>query len=420
VVFGAPSLIAVVSGGNDRHDFIGKSYDRMNALGGIRPYDHMAVHCYPGVDGPAVASSGTQNWRLDHMRYLLARMDTEGDARTVYITEGGYSSHSNADIPGQPPQPSWEAGVTEALQGSYTAGMASRIKQDWPTRVEALVVYNDWEKGDVASATTTSDRHQFGFGILRYADRSTTKPVYTDLASLLPGINEVPPVPDSDPASPATSNTFDALGDGTAVTAGNSGGTNGQAFSAVTGTVVARTSAAFRGARGATFELAASQNSYVEWTDTKQFFEVYYRPTTSGNPGYNIRLAKGVDGTGTMLWEVRHTTGGLIDVMLGASQRFFSSAFMTAGSWYRLEWTVPVGTNTTIEMRIYLGDATTPLETLTRVSTPTAWTAVRFGHMANSNATGTVSLDRPATHTTWVGVQPLVAASAFTGWGVPI
>jgi hypothetical protein len=121
-----------------------------------------------------------------------------------------------------------------------------------------------------------------------------------------------------------------------------------------------------------------------------------------------------------MLWEVRHTTGGLIDVMLGASQRFFSSAFMTAGSWYRLEWTVPVGTNTTIEMRIYLGDATTPLETLTRVSTPTAWTAVRFGHMANSNATGTVSLDRPATHTTWVGVQPLVAASAFTGWGVPI
>ena len=92
VCFAGPSQIAVVAGVTTKANFIGMAYDEMNRLGGIRPYDMMGVHVYPCGEGPDAVSSGNSPWRLDHLRYLFARMDAEGDTRPVAITEGGYSA----------------------------------------------------------------------------------------------------------------------------------------------------------------------------------------------------------------------------------------------------------------------------------------------------------------------------------------
>jgi hypothetical protein len=172
VIYSGPSLVAVTAGGSARTNFIGQSYDHVRATGGRRPWDVMAAHVYPGSDAPTATSTGTQQWRLDHVRYLLNRMDAEGDRSPLAITEMGWSAHSNAGIVGQPAQPPWETGVSSAQQAAFTSQALKWLAATG--RVDCAIVYNEWAKGTSATAGTTSDRHQYGFGVLDFYRRPTS------------------------------------------------------------------------------------------------------------------------------------------------------------------------------------------------------------------------------------------------------
>lgn len=178
IIFGATEAISVAplteTPNSPRNHFISLAYNRMNsAHNRLRPYDVMAVHCYPGAEDASVASTGKHFWRLRHLDYLFARMDAEGDKSPVYITEAGYSAHSNSTI-GTTAQPTWQVGVTEDEQAKLSKSMLDYVKKNYP-RVKLLSFYNDWEKGPVSIANYAA-RHQNGFGWYRYLDRSP-KPV---------------------------------------------------------------------------------------------------------------------------------------------------------------------------------------------------------------------------------------------------
>lgn len=180
VVFGATEAICVAPVGTKpvkgREHFINYVYEKV--AGGARPWDVMAVHCYPGDEAVTTPSNGSQPWRPTHLEHLFAVMDANGDTSDVFLTEFGWSSHANTAI-GTTAQPAWQTGVTEARQAELTAAMFAFLVAEHP-RVKLAVLYNDWEKGDPGKAITYAARHQYGFGATRSADRSP-KPVLNAL-----------------------------------------------------------------------------------------------------------------------------------------------------------------------------------------------------------------------------------------------
>jgi len=180
-------------------------YQRVAAAGwGYFPWDVWGTHCYPGTNPPSAVSPGNAYYLLDHLRYLFAEMVRRGDTSDVWITEGGYSAHSNT-IPsalGEPP--SWQAGVSEQQRVDYTLAYFDRLRRDFP-RVKAAIMYNDWGKGNALAATSNVDRHEFGYGLLDH-QRATTLPIYSALRGKyadLHGLQTTAPTAPPEPA-PAT------------------------------------------------------------------------------------------------------------------------------------------------------------------------------------------------------------------------
>lgn len=191
VVYGAPESISVdpsITSDIDagaKTNYIGLTYDHLNAnRGGVRPWDVMAVHVYPAANRYAVTPDYVSFF--SHMPALFNRMQAEGDNSPVYITESGHSAFENVTGETQP----WNTGVTEQQQADFTIEDIQSVRRDWP-RIKLFIVYNDWEKGDPATTTPEGNlnlqntRNQYGFGILEYADRGTTKPIYSAMKTEL-------------------------------------------------------------------------------------------------------------------------------------------------------------------------------------------------------------------------------------------
>ena len=194
VVFGAPESISVdptKDASTPKTNFIGLAYARVRATTpGRFPWDVMAVHVYPA----AARYSATDDWVAfyRHLAALRARQRAEGDTTPWYITESGHSAHENVGTP-----QAYETAVTEAQQGTYIVEDLDGVARDYP-EVRLHITYNAWEKGDPATSTAAAGltlqatRHQYGFGVLRFADRGTGKPVYAAIQARQRALGVIP------------------------------------------------------------------------------------------------------------------------------------------------------------------------------------------------------------------------------------
>lgn len=188
-------------------------------------------------------------------------------------------------------------------------------------------------------------------------------------------------------ASTGPRNTFMGITSGTAVTTGNSGGTSGDAFASVTGTMVCQSSADLTTAydRGVVATLASSSASYVSWsvgTSTKGYIRAYVRLPSL--PTATLRPLRGVSGA-TVKWEVRISTTGQIITgrQDGGSLQQSAVGAISPGVIYRFEMGVD---GTTSDLRVYAGESTSSPIAMTNLSSydSGSWDAVRFGAMTSS------------------------------------
>lgn len=187
-------------------------------------------------------------------------------------------------------------------------------------------------------------------------------------------------------------NSFEGVAEATAVTTGNSGGPSGDPFDVVVGTVLAQSSAAMVGERGAVPALASSAECYVAWdvTGTTHWLRDYVQ-IPAGQPTHNMRLIRGMS-AGTIVWELRFNLSFEFDLMVAGAQRFYLGSPDADGDWnldttYRLELAI---TAAGVDLDVYAGDATTALASQSWAGTVGAIDQVRFG-VANSTAMGSSS-----------------------------
>lgn len=156
----SPDLPVVSAGpANLNRQWYADFYDQ----GVVGSFDALGAHPYPRVGDlpPALCTSGPDTGC--NMDWLVDYKTRRGDgASPIWVTEFGYSSHPD----GKNLAP-WQAGVSEAEQAKYTAGMLAYFAGI--PQVDAAFVYRDRDFDDV-------DVHQNGFGLLR-RDNSP-KPVY--------------------------------------------------------------------------------------------------------------------------------------------------------------------------------------------------------------------------------------------------
>lgn len=151
---------------------------------GIKGYfDVLAVHAYEGPsNADPLASNGSQKWNFLHLPAVRQVMVSNGDdAKPIWITEMGWSSHTNENLVVGSTVASWNLGVSEQQQGDYLVKAIDYAKKNWPY-VEVLVHYMDRNRAS-ASGDANTARHQMNFGLL-YAD-NTPKPSYETLAQYL-------------------------------------------------------------------------------------------------------------------------------------------------------------------------------------------------------------------------------------------
>ncbi|WP_442915031.1 PKD domain-containing protein [Leifsonia sp. Leaf336] len=166
-------------------------------------------------------------------------------------------------------------------------------------------------------------------------------------------------------------NNFEGGTSGVAITAGNSGGGSGSAFDSVGSTGFKYDSAsAFQGSMGAV--VAGGVGGYGSWlfSSTKCSAKMYFKPdATATSDTHLMRIHSG----GTRVFSVHLVGSGVNSGKLrvdDASGTGGVNTFATAcgnGTYYRLEAYVVAGstaTNGTIKVAYYLGNSTTPLDTV--------------------------------------------------------
>lgn len=162
-------------------------------------------------------------------------------------------------------------------------------------------------------------------------------------------------------------NTFDGGTAGTSITAGNSGGTNGDAF-AVTGSGRTYNADALHGTLGADFTLAsgdAANYAQWAWTNHNQFVAQFYFKLVQ-----NVTATSGffiIRGTSSAVLQLAVNSAREVTVLTGSgSTNRWTTAALTLNTWYRFDISGQVGASTStgvLNVDYYLGDSTTPVET---------------------------------------------------------
>ncbi len=156
---GGPQLVFGGTMHNDS-EWIDAAYD----AGAGACFDVLATHPYqsPSDTGP-MSGSGESQWEFSHLAEVRALMRRHGDTRPVWVTEFGWSSHS--DRGGEQP---WERGVSRRQQGTFTVAALEALRKQFPF-VKKAFLYND-------RARTDAGRHMKGYGLM--TPRLKPKPVY--------------------------------------------------------------------------------------------------------------------------------------------------------------------------------------------------------------------------------------------------
>jgi len=164
-------------------------------------------------------------------------------------------------------------------------------------------------------------------------------------------------------------NTFDSGTAGTSITAGNSGGANGDAF-AVTGSGRTFNADAMHGALSADFLLASGDAAnYAQWslgTTSKEVAVQFYFKLVQ-----NVTATSGffiLRGGGSAIVQLAIKSDRTVDVLVGSgSTNIHNSSALTLGTWYRFDLTLTVGTTTSngvISMVISEGDSLSAFSTM--------------------------------------------------------
>jgi hypothetical protein len=196
----------------------------------------------------------------------------------------------------------------------------------------------------------------------------------------------------------ALANNFEGgLGlDETVITAANSGGASGDAFTAVTLGGVFEESLVLKGAVCARFDTDGAAGHTFAWTVTSSthlYGRCYVRK--SGNPSAAFRLIR-FRGGGVLAAGINLNTAGQLQWLASTSgDTTGGTTFtLTTDVLYRIEFDILFGTGTSASMTasIYQGDATASSGTIvftgTFTNTVTAADTVQFGIIAGTPAAG--------------------------------
>jgi hypothetical protein len=215
--------------------------------------------------------------------------------------------------------------------------------------------------------------------------------------------------------APPLANTFEGGTDGVTISAANSGGASGDAFSAVAGTAIVFSAAAnMHGGMGMKVDTPGATTTYGSWTGfgtltVNTYFRVYLRLSTTPvtNSWY---LAVMRDQADLEYGGLTINTTGKVQARNNANSNIASSigtVNVNIASWFRLEWrSLPSLTAGEIEWRLYNSpDSTTITETVN--STGNALRAdlggVRWGSKSTAPA-GVMEFDDLAVSTVdWIG-----------------
>lgn len=199
-------------------------------------------------------------------------------------------------------------------------------------------------------------------------------------------------------------NGLEGLTSGTTVTAANSGGTSGDAFTTVapdSSTVVADNTFAAHGAISLKMATTTAMGPYVAYTITSSAANGSLRAYCyiEGYPTSNTNILRLYSGS-TIVGTLRINTTGKLGLLYGTGTLGnTSTTTLPLNAWFRIEFQVTPGTGTaaTVQAMIYLTpDSTTPTETLTSsgitVATAASVTQARYG-VISSVANWTVWFD---------------------------
>lgn len=225
-------------------------------------------------------------------------------------------------------------------------------------------------------------------------------------------------------------NTFEGGTNGATITTGNSGGTSGTAFDAVTigaaATVQYSTAEAMHGTTSMQIVNPATVTSFITYsgyTATQMVVRFYVRFDTLPTGNGPIRLC-----------DVRTGSTGVTRIVLDTSNRFLfqtsngtttlkTFSAISPNTWYRIEFATTNGTSgATIKMDYYVGDSGTPVEagyttSAGNTGTTANITQLVLGALAAQTGSATIYVDDVAVQDatlTYLGASTAPPTAAFT------
>lgn len=158
-------------------------------------------------------------------------------------------------------------------------------------------------------------------------------------------------------------NTAEGGTNTTAVTAGNSGGSSGNAYDTVTGAPTFSTTQAAHGSLSYSFSTSTAATLSLNWTTSVGSVAVVagraYLYATSFTVGSMI--CRGRDNTSAQIFRILTDTTGKITLRVGTGNTLVGTgaSSMSVNTWYRIEWVINVAASAQVDVRVYLGDSTT-------------------------------------------------------------
>jgi hypothetical protein len=179
-------------------------------------------------------------------------------------------------------------------------------------------------------------------------------------------------------ANGAEAGSAPGVGTGAAVTAGNSGGSGGNAYDTVTGTPTYSTAQAWHGTFAYLFGTTTAATQSLNWTAALggSFSALggrAYLNATSFSVGSMI--CRGRDGSANQVFRIVTDPTGKITLRVGTSNTLVGTGAnsMSLNTWYRAEWFINVAASAQVDVQVYAGDSSTLFDS---VSSATANTGV--------------------------------------------